>query len=99
MDFRQYPFLRKVVDKYTYQLELTINEQGEILRFEQRGTEIIDNKSYWYWTDEVNPHKRIIFRPSYAIGYITCDYDIDLTNSNLILRNIDHNLEMKFIKK
>jgi hypothetical protein len=99
MYFRQYPYLRKVVDKYTYQLELTINEKGEILRFEQRSTEIIDNSSYWFWTDEVNPHKRIIFRPSYAIGYKSCDYDIDLTNSNLILRNIDHNLEMKFIKK
>ena len=88
----------KVIDKNPYQLELTINEKGEILRFEKRGTEILDNKSYWYWTDENNPHKRIMFRPTYANGYIWCDYEIDLKGSELSLKNTDNNIAMKFVK-
>ena len=89
----------KVIDKNPYQLELAIHENGEILRFEKRGLEIIDNKSYWYWTDETNPHKRIMFRPTYANGYVWCDYEIEFKEDKLLLKNIEKNIEMKFKKK
>ncbi len=88
----------KVIDKYPYQLELTMNEKGEILIFEKRGTEINDIKSFWYWTDENNPHKRLMFRPTNANGYIWCDYEIDLNENELFLKNIENNIEMKFAR-
>lgn len=88
----------KVIDKYPYQLELTMNEKGEILIFEKRGAEINDIKSFWYWTDENNPHKRLMFSPTYANGSIWCDYEIELNENELFLKNIENNIEMKFAR-
>ena len=75
-DSRQNAVLIPLEHSDTVSIPCDENDLSEASIKSQQTSEIIDNKSYWYWTDENSPHKKLMFRPTYANGYIWCDYEI-----------------------
>jgi hypothetical protein len=71
-------------NKSKYNLEIYIEDSGIF-----RSTEFFHEKEYscygyWYWTDDINPHKRIFIQPA-MISLMIIDFDLILVNENNLI--------------
>jgi hypothetical protein len=76
----------KMTIKSKYSLEISIADSGIYCPTEYFQNENRNWNGYWYWTDDINPHKKVFIQPTMLVLWII-DYDlIQLDNDYIILQ-------------